>query len=164
MCRIDGCERKTTGRGLCGRHYQQWRREAGLAVPKNPRPPCSVEDCDKPRKSKGYCDNHYHTFWRNGDPLLLKRAPSGSGSISSSGYKRFTSNGQEFWEHRLVMEQKLGRPLLPQEKVHHKNGSKLDNRPENLELWVHWHPPGQRPEDLVTYAREILARYEKDFG
>jgi hypothetical protein len=60
------------------------------------------------------------------------------------------------------MQQVLGRPLLPGENVHHRNGDRLDNRPENLELWVDRQPHGQRVEDVVPWAEELLRRYAPD--
>jgi hypothetical protein len=63
------------------------------------------------------------------------------------------------FEHVVVMSEMLGRPLLPGEEVHHINGVRDDNRPENLELWSTSQPAGQRVEDLLAWADEIIRRY-----
>ena len=89
---------------------------------------------------------------------------AGSGCISSHGYKvhgkRKDGKKLYLYEHRMVMEQHLGRPLLSHENVHHLNGNRLDNRIENLELWSKIQPNGQRVIDKIKWAQEILATYK----
>lgn len=83
----------------------------------------------------------------------------GGRRLNGKGYMHVRVDGKSHLEHRLVMEAMLGRKLLDSEHVHHVNGIRDDNRPENLELWAKPHPYGQRMPDVIAHAIDTLKRY-----
>lgn len=103
---------------------------------------------------------HYERMRRRGE-LNPPHALSKGGHINRNGYREVRFEGKAHLEHRLVMSQHLGRPLLPHENVHHINGVRDDNRIENLELWSKSQPSGQRVEDKIAWAKAFLAEYEE---
>lgn len=125
---------------------------------------CKAKGCTKKVAAKEICWAHYERLKTHGDiqediPVKSQTRRRGTGAVTKQGYIELTIDGIKVREHRLVMEQHLGRKLLPNENVHHKNGVKTDNRIENLELWTKTQPTGQRTEDLADWAEEILRLY-----
>ena len=90
-----------------------------------------------------------NSYWRggiveNGSGYILARA---------EGHPRAKKQGKYVKEHILVAEKHLGRLLLPDEVVHHINGIKNDNRPENLSVMtksehIKYHTQARKGEDI----------------
>lgn len=109
---------------------------------------------------------HYDRFMRTGSAGEVDIQRKTGITTSTDGYRLVYSpehpnTSHYIGEHRLVMEKYLGRYLESDEVVLHKNGDKLDNRMENLELCLRGnHPQPQRVSDLLKWAYEIIDRYK----
>lgn len=150
---------KIAARGMCRKHYVRWYRNRPDA------PHCTINECERPQYTGGLCTLHDGRRYRHGDPNAPVRPLGVERRINTLGYVDLyvpdhpKATNSRYAEHRVVMEQILGRHLETWENVHHKNGVRSDNRPENLELWIVSQPRGQRVEDVLAWAKEIVAKY-----
>lgn len=120
-------ERITAIAGRLGMHHRVVRRAivktGGTIKPYYPR----GEDHGRWKGGRVIDHDGYVKVWRPGAPLTRTRG----------------RHVDYVYEHRLVMEEHLGRPLRSDETVHHINGDTADNRIENLQLRSSQHGRGQ---------------------
>ena len=88
------------------------------------RPPklCNQPGCGRKHEARGLCTGHYRQLCLD-KPLTPLRAHNrvskrGEGHVDKNGYRRVYSNGKLVGQHRLVMEQTLGRKLYVHRRFH----------------------------------------------
>lgn len=176
-CAVQGCYRPVKERGWCHGHYLRWHRrgdvQAEIPLGRRRQPEiCMVEGCGRDTNTRGLCRAHAKRVEKHGDarPDVPVKEAAGDGFLSHGyrvvsvpkKYRHLVGGQRSVFEHRLVMAKHLGRPLYPQEVVHHRNGDRTDNRLENLELWSTFQPKGQHVDDKVAFAIEMLRRYRPE--
>lgn len=165
FCSISDCHKPITQRGLCSRHYTEQRRIDKLARGLS----CSVVGCDAAPEARGLCLKHYHrdrTLGVTELPPVKQRTLNNQGYIlllvpvgTPGSYGKQVGRFTRILEHRFVMQQHLGRPLLKTEQVHHRDGNRTNNAIENLELKTTAHGPGITIPDTLKAAKETLKLY-----
>ena len=98
-------------------------------------------------KNKVYCSLSCAAMTKNGR------------SMHSNGYIFIWKDGKRKLEHRLVIAKILGRPLKKSEIVHHVNGIKTDNRPENLLVTTQ-----SKHKALTDYLANLWLAEHKDIA
>lgn len=184
-CSLEGCknERADKATGFCSYHLRRMGlgiidatgnliREEYRRRRYGPDDICLVDNCERRARSRGFCVYHVQRFYAgliDAEGKCLREPTYGrprkkNPRWKSNGYimvrapedHPFRSKDGMIFEHRLMMEQEIGRPLNPWEIVHHKNGERADNRIKNLELMERRRHPVALEKSPMEAAQILL--------
>lgn len=149
------CKKRSGNKDLCRTCYSKEYEKRPERIEKRKKIAAILR-----RKKKGLAENAILKIGKE------SKRESGEGWLNGNGYAMLSRRGHpnamksgHICEHTYVMSEYLKRPLKKNESVHHKNGIRDDNRIENLELWHKGQPPGQRLEDKIKWAKELLEEH-----
>ncbi len=171
QCAAPSCEEKVTvGRRYCSRECNIGSRQIAEKIVVLTCAECGDEFPRILRETRAkhresglaYCSQPCGRRYAKRIATESRTRPLGATNASTQGYSVIKTEAGWVPEHRAVMERIIDRPVRADEDVHHRNGDRSDNRPENLELWNRSHPRGQRVSDKVVYAIEILKQYSPE--
>ena len=146
LCKVPDCGKPRWARGLCSAHLYHWRKgkldiaadERLTALPYGDAT-CSVVECCDPATEHGMCGRHAQRVRRYGDASYLtpedeRRQRNREAQLARGIQAKPTTYRKRMGrhEHRIVAEEKLGRPLEKGEVVHHEDEDKHNNEPSNL--------------------------------
>ena len=137
-------------------------KEIKVSPSQEERKKCCSYKCDKIRRRGFYAGKNNPAY-------------KGGKVLDKTGYVRMRGKARNEcrYEHQVIMEKFLGRPLKQGEEVHHINGVKDDNRLENLfvldkkdhsrkhfELFI----LVQKQEAIIKMLQDKLTTYIEKFG
>lgn len=111
------------------------RKECNSAYRRENLGTCIIEGCGEKAVTISEKLCHFHRRRKEaGLSMTNERAirPRGTGTPDKKGYIVVRVAGQNKFEHRLIAEKALGKPLPSSAQVHHWNEKRWDNRPTNL--------------------------------
>lgn len=139
-CHWPDCEQSPSREAFCARHYIRWTQQGRKRVE---------------YREPGDADGPAVVFGFDGTAYVERRLNPSTGYVSLLYRRPGFARKEERPEHRVVMENHLGRYLSRGEKIRHLSGAKDDNRLENLEL--------VSPQNPVRATREERAKRYVDW-